>query len=158
MTVRIIPVSEMRQQLRKVLDSLEETGEPYFITQYSSPRAVLMRFEDYNALMEQQEKGRSCITSRPDISGGEPIIQGTRITVRHLVERFQSGQGIDEIKAALPHLKLAQIYAALSYYFDHQEELDPLIEACRPEKAIAAQGLKLETVGAGIAVVVDRDE
>jgi len=155
MTVRIIPVSEMRQQLRKVLDSLEESGEPCFITQYSSPKAVLMRYEDYNALMEQKEKGLCCITSRSDIGDGEPIIEGTRITVRHLVERFQAGQEIDEIRAALPHLGPARIYAALSYYFDHQEEIDLLIEACRPERISEAQGLKLETVGPGIAVAVD---
>jgi len=148
----------MRQQLRKVLDSLEKSGEPYFITQYSSPKAVLMRFEDYNELMEQKEKGHPYITARSDISGGEPIIQGTRITVRHIVERSQAGQEIDEIRAALPHLKSARIYAALSYYFDHQEEIDRLIEDCRPERVIEAQGLKLEKWGAGIAVVVDERE
>ena len=34
------------------------------------------------------------------------------------------GWGAEEIHAAHPHLSLAQIHAALSYYHDHKVELD----------------------------------
>ena len=33
------------------------------------------------------------------------------------------GKTPDEIVEALPHLSLAQVHAALSYYFDHREEV-----------------------------------
>jgi hypothetical protein len=33
------------------------------------------------------------------------------------------GKTPDEIAASLPHLSLAQIHAALSYYFDHRDEI-----------------------------------
>ena len=33
----------------------------------------------------------------------------------------------------LPHLSLAQIYDALSFYYDHQAEIDADIEANREE-------------------------
>ena len=157
MTVRIIPVSEVRQKLKEVLKSLEEVGDPFFITQHSRPKAVLVRFEDYNGLIEEVGRRYPGIIRRPDISGGEPILQGSRISVRHIVERFQADQTVEEIVAALPHLQPAQVYAALAYYYAHQEEIDQLIEESRPQKLIAAQGKKIERVAEGIAVVVDEN-
>lgn len=153
MAVKIIPTSELRQKLKDILATLETTGEPYFITQYSRPKAVLVRYEDYNVLIEQAAKGHPRIVRRPDISGGEPIIRGTRISVRHIVERMQAGQSVNDILAALPHLTATQVYDALSYYYDHQLEIDRLIEESRPERVIAAQGLKVERVAEGVAVV-----
>lgn len=156
MAVKIIPISEMRQNFKEVLDTLEATGEPYFITQYSRPKAVLVRYEDYNALVEQAAEGHTHIIQRPDISGGEPIIRGTRISVRHIVERVQAGQSVEDILAALPHLTAAQVYDALSYYHDHQSEIEGLIEASRPERVIAVQGLKVKKVAEGAAIVHDK--
>ncbi|MFQ5854585.1 MAG: type II toxin-antitoxin system prevent-host-death family antitoxin [Anaerolineae bacterium] len=153
MTVKIISVSEVRQKLKDVLFTLEATGEPYFITQYSRPKAVLVRYEDYNALVEQVAEEHPRIVRRPDISGGEPIIRGTRVSVRHIVERVQAGQSVDDILAALPHLTVSQVHDALSYYYDHQAEIDRQIEESRPEQVIAEQGLKVEKVAEGVAVV-----
>jgi prevent-host-death family protein len=155
MTVKIVPISEVRQKLKDILETLEATGDPYFITQYSRPKAVLVRYEDYNALVEQAAEGHPRIVRRLDIGKGEPIIKGTRISVRHIVERTQAGQSVDEILAALPHLTAAQVYDALSYYHDHQAEMDRLIEEGRPGRVIAAQGLKVEKVAEGVAIVHD---
>jgi len=155
MAVKIIPISEVRQKLKDILATLEATGEPYFITQYSRPKAVLVRYEDYNALVEQAAEGHPHIIRRSDISGGEPIIRGTRISVRHIIERVQAGQSVEDILAALSHLTAAQVYAALSYYYDHRPEIDRLIEESRPERVIAAQRLKVEKVAEGVAVVHD---
>ena len=105
--------------------------------------------------VEQTAKGHPYIVRRPTVSGGEPIIRGTRISVRHLVERIQAGQSIEDILAALPHLTAAQVYAALSYYHDHQSEMDQLIEEGRPERVSAAQGLKVEKVAEGVAIAHD---
>src|SRR5436305_1731708 len=38
------------------------------------------------------------------------------------------GMNADEIHEAYPHISLAQIHAALSYYYDHQAEYDNEIE------------------------------
>jgi uncharacterized protein (DUF433 family) len=43
------------------------------------------------------------------------------------------GSAAEEIQAKLPHLSLAQIHDALSFYYDHQEEIDADIEANREE-------------------------
>ncbi len=64
----------------------------------------------------------------PGISGGKPRIAGHRITVQNIViwhERL--GKSADEI-ATEYDLALADIYAALTYYFDHRDEIDRDIE------------------------------
>src|SRR5438128_2252300 len=63
----------------------------------------------------------------PDIAGGKPRIAGHRITVQDIViwhERL--GKTPDEI-AAEYDLTLAEVYAALAYYFDHRAEIDQSI-------------------------------
>lgn len=63
-----------------------------------------------------------------DIAAGKPRIAGHRITVQNVViwhERM--GRNIDEICAEYG-LTLAEVHAALAYYFDHQDEIDQRIE------------------------------
>lgn len=54
--------------------------------------------------------------------GGEPLVEGTRTAVRHIILLFQGGQDPEEIAAA-QHLTLAQIYDAISYFYDNEEEI-----------------------------------
>lgn len=65
------------------------------------------------------------------ILGGEPIIMGTRTPVSAIVELWRMGTGPEEITTRLPHLTLAQIFDALSYYSEHQEEINEHIERNR---------------------------
>ena len=60
----------------------------------------------------------------PRIAGGAPIIQGTRIAVRAIAGYYQLGMSVDEILQSLPHLTQSQVHAALTFYFDHQLEID----------------------------------
>lgn len=65
----------------------------------------------------------------PDIAGGKPRIAGHRITVQNIVlwhERM--GLTADEI-ASNHGVSLADIYAALAYYYDHRQEIDHAILA-----------------------------
>ena len=64
----------------------------------------------------------------PGISGGKPRIVGHRITVQNIViwhERMN--KSVDEISAEYD-LTLADVYAALAYYFDHRDDIDHSIE------------------------------
>ncbi len=64
----------------------------------------------------------------PGIAGGKPRIAGHRITVQDIVvwhERM--GMSADEICAAYD-LSLADVYAALAYYFDHRTDINQRIE------------------------------
>ena len=70
------------------------------------------------------------------VCGGKPRIAGHRITVQNIVvwhERL--GQSADEI-AAEYGLTLADVYAALAYYYDHRAELD---EAIRADESYVAE-------------------
>ena len=62
------------------------------------------------------------------VASGEPIIFGTRIMVRTIVEQYQLGSSIEEILWDFPQLNSAQIHDALAYYHDYKEEMDTLLE------------------------------
>lgn len=68
------------------------------------------------------------ITRHPDILSGEPIIEGTRTPVRAIVENWRLGLRPEEIPLHLPHLSLAQVFDALSFYLDNQTEINEYIE------------------------------
>ncbi|MBI4671668.1 MAG: DUF433 domain-containing protein [Chloroflexi bacterium] len=55
---------------------------------------------------------------------GEPTIRGSAISVRDIVERTRLGDSPERILQGYPHLSLAKIYDALSYYYDHMEEIE----------------------------------
>jgi len=63
-----------------------------------------------------------------EILGGEPIVKGTRTPVRAIVELWRMGLLPEEIRIKLPHLTLAQIFNAMSYYEDHNKEINDYIE------------------------------
>jgi uncharacterized protein (DUF433 family) len=70
----------------------------------------------------------SHIESTPGIAGGKPRIRGHRITVQDVaIWHERLGRSADEI-AAEYELSLAEVYAALTYYFDHRAEIDQAIQ------------------------------
>jgi uncharacterized protein (DUF433 family) len=69
------------------------------------------------------------IESTPGVCGGRPRIAGTRIRVQDIViwhERL--GYSPDEIVSRYPQLTLADLYAALTYYHDHRDEIEQYIQ------------------------------
>lgn len=66
------------------------------------------------------------ITRDEGILGGEPRIDGTRVGVRHVAARVvDSGQSPAYVADQLD-LSLSDVYDALSYYYDHIEEIQAL--------------------------------
>ena len=60
----------------------------------------------------------------PGLVGGKPHITGRRITVQNIaIWHEYMGLSADEI-AAEHELSLADVYAALAYYFDHREHIE----------------------------------
>lgn len=58
-----------------------------------------------------------------------PIIAGTDMKVIELVlEKTAYGWSPEELYFQHPYLTLGQVYSALAYYWDHQDELDRDIE------------------------------
>jgi uncharacterized protein (DUF433 family) len=81
--------------------------------------------------------GHRYIVRDDQILGGEPVIGGTRTPVRAVVELRRLGTSPEQISASLPHLTLAQVFDALSYYSDHQDEINSHVARNRvPEDRI----------------------
>ncbi len=58
-------------------------------------------------------------------AGPQAVIKGTRIPVSIVIGYFRIGETPESlVKNILPHLTLAQVYDALSYYHDHQAEIE----------------------------------
>jgi uncharacterized protein (DUF433 family) len=55
------------------------------------------------------------IVSDPGILGGKPVIEGTRISVEHVLELVASGASRDDIVRMLPHLTREQVEEALRF-------------------------------------------
>ncbi len=73
---------------------------------------------------------------------GVAMIEGTTTKVIQVaLDKIAQGWDADEIHAQYPYLSLAQIHAALSYYYQHQAELDADIERRYQE----VQRLRAET-------------
>jgi uncharacterized protein (DUF433 family) len=83
------------------------------------------------------------IVRESDILGGEPIIKGTRTPVRAIAEWWKFGASVDKILENLPYLTLSQVFDALSYYQDHQNEIERYIKENR------IKGGKGSKLGAG---------
>ena len=65
----------------------------------------------------------------PGVCGGKPRIAGHRIKVQDIVIWHEHmGLSPDEIISQYPTITLADVYAALAYYFDYREEIDRRIE------------------------------
>jgi uncharacterized protein (DUF433 family) len=73
---------------------------------------------------------REHIELTPGTCGGKPRIAGTRIRVQDIyVWHELQGQSADEIVSNFPQLSLADVHAALSYYFDHRDEIQRQMQA-----------------------------
>src|SRR5438270_11264779 len=65
------------------------------------------------------------ITKTPGVCGGRACIAGHRIRVMDIVVWHElRGYTPDEIVAMFPGITLADVYAAMAYYFDHRDEID----------------------------------
>ena len=69
-----------------------------------------------NSLIEIDEKGV------PWISGANTKV------VEVVLDKMAYGWSPEEMHRQHPHLSMAQIHAALSYYYEHQDEVDADIE------------------------------
>jgi uncharacterized protein (DUF433 family) len=62
------------------------------------------------------------VRSHVDDTGARPVIAGTDIKVSQIAAEYEHmGMAPDDIAEAHPHLGLAEIHAALAYYYDHQD-------------------------------------
>lgn len=84
----------------------------------------------------------SLITMSANVQGGRPIIAGTGTSVRRIAALHKQGYSPDEIVADKDYLTLAQVHAALAYYYANQPVIDQdLTEEAAEYERLASQAL-----------------
>ena len=81
------------------------------------------------------------------ICGGRPTIKGSRISVCHIAQLYKAGDTVEEILQAHPHMQGAAVYDAISFYLDHQQEIEREITENRLETLMKKGGLKIDEHG-----------
>jgi uncharacterized protein (DUF433 family) len=77
----------------------------------------------------------SYIVSRKDYCGGNPVIKGTKFPVHSVVNYIlRQGFSPEELVKEFSHLTLAQVYDALSYYYDHTGDIERELEKNAEER------------------------
>lgn len=66
------------------------------------------------------------ITRDPQICGGEPVIKGTRVTLRTVLASLAAGDTAEQILADFPTLKVEDIQAAIAFAAASAEEDLPI--------------------------------
>ena len=64
---------------------------------------------------------------------GVAYIGKTRSQVKQVILSKIAGMDAEAIHSAYPHLSLAEIYAAFSFYYDHKDQMDTEIARDRQE-------------------------
>jgi len=74
--------------------------------------------------MSKQSVITKYIEITPGVLGGKPRIAGHRISVAQIAEMYlKMGESIEEI-ATEYNLSPASVHAAMTYYYEHREEID----------------------------------
>ncbi|MBI4339240.1 MAG: DUF433 domain-containing protein [Chloroflexi bacterium] len=81
------------------------------------------------------------------IRGGRPCIEGTGITVMLIAKFYKMGCDPDQIMGMYPHLSAASVYDAISYYHDHQDEIEEDIAESTLEKFLEKTGSHVDEHG-----------
>ena len=86
-------------------------GEGLPMTATLTPRAPIERTEHPH------------VVKRADTRGGEPIVAGTSLAVRHVLHLHRDLGESDASIAQKYGLTLAEVHSALSYAYDHPDEI-----------------------------------
>src|SRR6266702_4757031 len=82
--------------------------------------AILRSFEERHRLMTAMVSTLIELDER-----GVAWITGTKVKVIEVAtDKLAHGSSSEEMHFQYPHLSLAQIYAALAYYYEHQAEFE----------------------------------
>jgi uncharacterized protein (DUF433 family) len=84
------------------------------------------------------------IVSDPEHRRGKPRIKGTGITVQNIVEDVAAGLSPEYITEQFD-VTLGQVYAALSYYYDHKGEIDRAIADDEAARAVLLESDEYKT-------------
>jgi uncharacterized protein (DUF433 family) len=110
--------------MRDAATHRKDYNKTHGYTDDNPPTAATLNLGDY-------------IVKTPGVCSGQPRIIGTRIKVKHVFTWVECiGMTPAQVVAEYPQLTMAQVHAALAYYWSHQDEIHQDIE--NEEKLVAA--------------------
>jgi uncharacterized protein (DUF433 family) len=115
--------SEPRQG--KALESVLVACQSYFVAN------LQRQHEEEFMPMQKKRETHPHIERKRGVCGGHPVIKDTRFPVSSVAIHYRRGLTAEDILRDFPQLTPTQVYGALAYYFDHQEEIDAEIEEIR---------------------------
>jgi uncharacterized protein (DUF433 family) len=68
------------------------------------------------------------VTEIPGVNGGYPVIRGSSIPVRIIVQFFRRGLDLDQLMEMYPHIGRERLQGALDYYAAYPARVDEDIE------------------------------
>lgn len=71
MVTRIVTISELKVKLGAMMKELEKQGIPLYVTQHGKPRAVLARYDEYEALIKKVEDLEDLLAMKESLSASE---------------------------------------------------------------------------------------
>jgi prevent-host-death family protein len=71
MPTRIVTVSELKVKLGALMAELEQQGVPLYVTQYGKPKAVIARYDEYEALLRKIEDLEDMLAMKESLSAPE---------------------------------------------------------------------------------------
>jgi len=71
MPTRIVTVSELKVKLGALMAELEGQGIPLYVTQHGKPKAVLARYDEYEALIKKVEDLEDILAMKESLSAPE---------------------------------------------------------------------------------------
>lgn len=87
------------------------------------------------------------IVQKEGVRGGLPILRDTRMPVWLIITMWKKGDSIEEILIAYPHLKPAAVYDAISYYLDHQADIEQQIAANQLDAVLQRHQATIDNTG-----------
>lgn len=71
MATHIVTVSELKVKLGALMAELERQGIPLYVTQHGKPKAVLARYDEYEALLKKVEDMEDILAMKEALSAPE---------------------------------------------------------------------------------------
>jgi len=87
MPTRIVTVSELKVKLGALMAELEGQGIPLYVTQYGKPKAVLARYDEYEALIKKVEDLEDILVMKESLSVPEEEAVGLEDYARQRAAR-----------------------------------------------------------------------
>jgi uncharacterized protein (DUF433 family) len=77
-------------------------------------------------------------------------VGGTRVTLDTVIGAFNNGCAAEEIVLKYPSLKLTDVYAVITYYLWHRQEIDAYLEERRKQATALQEQIEAQFPSQGI--------